>query len=719
MPAKPKAVAGDTLPVDALTPGGEAAAAQHSGSTAPAHATDSALPNASDPVSAAFTGGAHTGDLSGKLPAFAPVSQTPAPGIAPAASGPDNAGTAGAPVPPDPVDRVRQGAEEPHDNKADRAKTAIGNAPPAPAAPVRQSAQEAAGLAPEAEDPPPTQAASAASAPSAAAYVRASYLESAATVTGLEQDPGQAAASDEPSPSPAGERPSMAAPVQSRDEPPTGSHPPVEASRAPGAEALASGAADQGAEAESPVSGPSAGPGASPENAFGRVNEPAAESAAGARFTSSEAGASGVSGQSGGSTPLTVAAQPAPAGRFAWVQAQRSELAFTARLVAQGNVAAQPAAATGEATPALAGELAGWTGRTAAAVDTAPGTRTEPSAGGETATLTRTEPVTDEASAAQREIPYPGGRAQFDAAHPSAWPGGVPAGRAASVTESSFSAPVVDAPDAAAFAAARTGRGVSVPPATVKTQAVVSAAPATPPAATAAKAAGPEGQTPRDPDNGGKPDSNKRDERAKSGLSANSPAAPAGEPARQEPMMAAALVSSEPAPQAAWRSSGKPSRTEAPAAERPTPATESPNAQEAASKGPVRDITLELGAGAQKVAVRLAERQGELHVAVRTPDPALNADLRRELPALAERLEQSGFRAETWRPEAAPQRHPAGTSGGNLSQDPSGEERRGGEQREQQEQQQQQQQARREDAGRQSSLRKQREEFAWFMSDLR
>jgi hypothetical protein len=50
------------------------------------------------------------------------------------------------------------------------------------------------------------------------------------------------------------------------------------------------------------------------------------------------------------------------------------------------------------------------------------------------------------------------------------------------------------------------------------------------------------------------------------------------------------------------------------------------------------------------VDVRLIERSGEVRVAVRTPDAQLAGDLRANLSTLATRLEQSGFRAETWHP---------------------------------------------------------------------
>jgi len=65
----------------------------------------------------------------------------------------------------------------------------------------------------------------------------------------------------------------------------------------------------------------------------------------------------------------------------------------------------------------------------------------------------------------------------------------------------------------------------------------------------------------------------------------------------------------------------------------------------------VRDISLKLTNKDQSsVQVHLSERAGELHVSVRTPDAGLTRGLREGLSDLVGRLEQSGYRAETWRP---------------------------------------------------------------------
>jgi hypothetical protein len=69
---------------------------------------------------------------------------------------------------------------------------------------------------------------------------------------------------------------------------------------------------------------------------------------------------------------------------------------------------------------------------------------------------------------------------------------------------------------------------------------------------------------------------------------------------------------------------------------------------------------LELNGGGQRVEVRLTERGGDIHVAVRTPDARLSGAMRDDLPALTAKLEQSGFRADVDRPGAW---QPSATSG--------------------------------------------------------
>jgi len=124
-----------------------------------------------------------------------------------------------------------------------------------------------------------------------------------------------------------------------------------------------------------------------------------------------------------------------------------------------------------------------------------------------------------------------------------------------------------------------------------------------------------------------------------------------------------------------------------------------------------RDITLELDSGSQRAAVRLVERGGEVHVAVRTPDAGLAADLRQGLPSLAAKLEQTGFRTETWHPGTAP-RHPAEAAAGGAQQDRNDQNGQGSS-RERREGQPQPG-----EPGQRPQPKKEGKNFAWFMSSL-
>jgi hypothetical protein len=95
--------------------------------------------------------------------------------------------------------------------------------------------------------------------------------------------------------------------------------------------------------------------------------------------------------------------------------------------------------------------------------------------------------------------------------------------------------------------------------------------------------------------------------------------------------------------------------TERERAAAPTARTERIAPPESPKAPPVaRDIKLELSGGDRKVEVRLVERAGEVHFAVRTPDDRLAGALREQLPLLSSRLEQSGFRVDSWHTAADP-----------------------------------------------------------------
>ena len=69
--------------------------------------------------------------------------------------------------------------------------------------------------------------------------------------------------------------------------------------------------------------------------------------------------------------------------------------------------------------------------------------------------------------------------------------------------------------------------------------------------------------------------------------------------------------------------------------------------------GSLKDLSIQVGqTQSDRVQLRVVERSGELQVAVRAANPDLAQGLRQGLSDLADRLEQNGFRAETWRPGA-------------------------------------------------------------------
>lgn len=70
--------------------------------------------------------------------------------------------------------------------------------------------------------------------------------------------------------------------------------------------------------------------------------------------------------------------------------------------------------------------------------------------------------------------------------------------------------------------------------------------------------------------------------------------------------------------------------------------------------GAARDIALRLSSDDQSaVEVRLSERAGEVHVAVRSADPQMAESMRAHLPELVDRLGARGFDTEIWRPQPA------------------------------------------------------------------
>ncbi|HWC98011.1 MAG TPA: hypothetical protein VG456_14725 [Candidatus Sulfopaludibacter sp.] len=117
----------------------------------------------------------------------------------------------------------------------------------------------------------------------------------------------------------------------------------------------------------------------------------------------------------------------------------------------------------------------------------------------------------------------------------------------------------------------------------------------------------------------------------------------------------------------------------APARETPEPATSA------------RDIKLQFSAEDGRIQVRLAERDGEVHVTVHAPDANLASALREDLPGLAAKLEQAGFRSEAWHgtaPQSADAPRMGETASGSPQDMPEPQhQNHGGQQQEQQQRQ--------------------------------
>lgn len=124
-------------------------------------------------------------------------------------------------------------------------------------------------------------------------------------------------------------------------------------------------------------------------------------------------------------------------------------------------------------------------------------------------------------------------------------------------------------------------------------------------------------------------------------------------------------------------------------------------------------IQLALNDNGQRVELRVVERAGDIHVAVRTTDPQLRSAMQQELPALSARLEESGYHGDLWRPAAglSGETRALETAGGHPSSD-SGQDSGG--RRRQQDSEEQQKQAQ------QNLPRKpDRKEFSWLFESIR
>ena len=151
---------------------------------------------------------------------------------------------------------------------------------------------------------------------------------------------------------------------------------------------------------------------------------------------------------------------------------------------------------------------------------------------------------------------------------------------------------------------------------------------------------------------------------------------------------------------------------DAPRSEAPRAVAETAPDPPRVNSNPARDIRLEVNGGEQRVELRLTERAGEVHVAVRTPDPRLAGQLRENLPVLTSRLEHAGFRTETWHPSASTEQA-ADTGLRNSRAETAGGEDGTGQRRDDP-----QQPDAREQRKPQTSKEKGKQ-FAWLMSSLR
>jgi hypothetical protein len=86
----------------------------------------------------------------------------------------------------------------------------------------------------------------------------------------------------------------------------------------------------------------------------------------------------------------------------------------------------------------------------------------------------------------------------------------------------------------------------------------------------------------------------------------------------------------------------------------PQPETSTASPSPGVAQTPASGISMRIATpGASTVDLQLAERDGQVHVAVRTPDSALGASLRQDLNTLVDALERSGFHAEAITPSSA------------------------------------------------------------------
>jgi hypothetical protein len=116
-----------------------------------------------------------------------------------------------------------------------------------------------------------------------------------------------------------------------------------------------------------------------------------------------------------------------------------------------------------------------------------------------------------------------------------------------------------------------------------------------------------------------------------------------------------------------------------------------PQGQPTVQQGPLKDVSLSVEpVQGQKVEIRVVERAGEVRVAVHAPNSEVAQGLRQNLSELSDRLTETGYHTETWRPAAseAPatasdNKNSSGNPGGGDSQQQQNSSQQGRGQREQ------------------------------------
>lgn len=174
----------------------------------------------------------------------------------------------------------------------------------------------------------------------------------------------------------------------------------------------------------------------------------------------------------------------------------------------------------------------------------------------------------------------------------------------------------------------------------------------------------PEDKAPEDSAADGKAQDDNAPAAAAAAVPSNSEASPSGWAGAESPLSGnRSTVTGKPDPAApvlpAW----------------PVPAPAPESSSPGAAQTPAAGISLRIATpGAAPVDVQMAERGGQVHVAVRTSDPGLESSLRQDLNTLVDSLERSGFRSEVLTPGNAPaltQAAAGSAAGQNASQDAS------------------------------------------------